>query len=68
MKLLLLPLLVLTWSPLTKPAPSDEVNASYAPVAIGEDAAACKRKCNARCNGAPNKSKCVAECRRACDR
>lgn len=26
----------------------------------------CKRGCNSQCHGARNKSKCVAECRRAC--
>ncbi|PSM31433.1 hypothetical protein [Haliangium sp. UPWRP_2] len=26
----------------------------------------CQRGCNARCHGAPNKAKCVAQCRRAC--
>ena len=35
---------------------------------IGEDATACKRKCNSKCEGAQNKSKCVGECRRACDK
>jgi hypothetical protein len=29
--------------------------------------AKCRRGCNSRCHGAKNKSKCVAECRRACD-
>ena len=71
MKLILVPLLVLLWSPAVQqdPAPAtDEVNASYEPQSIGEDATACKRKCNSRCSGAQNKSKCVAECRRACDK
>jgi len=27
----------------------------------------CKRKCNSQCDGAQNKSKCVGQCRRACD-
>jgi hypothetical protein len=27
----------------------------------------CKNKCNKKCDDANNKSKCVAECRRACD-
>lgn len=29
--------------------------------------AKCKRGCNARCKGAQNTSKCVGQCRRACD-
>ena len=32
-----------------------------------ESAAECKRKCNKKCDGASNKSKCVGTCRRACD-
>lgn len=71
MKFFLVPLLAVLWSPVSARdvAPSaDEANASFEPRAIGEDATACKRKCNSRCSGAQNKSKCVAECRRACDR
>lgn len=69
MKLLLLPLMILTWSPVAPPAPDDTDECVTAPRAIGEDAATkCKRKCNSQCAGASNKSKCVAECRRACDR
>jgi hypothetical protein len=30
-------------------------------------AAKCKRGCNSQCSGAQNKSKCVGQCRRACD-
>jgi hypothetical protein len=68
MKLALIPLLMLSWSPLSprEPVPTDEC-AAAAPHAIG-DATKCKRKCNSQCAGANNKSKCVAECRRACDR
>lgn len=68
MKLLLIPLLALLWSPAGAPLQPEELGCD-APVAIGEDAVTkCKRKCNSQCNGASNKSKCVAECRRACDR
>ncbi len=34
--------------------------------ALAKDPQACKRGCNSRCHGAPNKAKCVAQCRRAC--
>lgn len=72
MKLLIVSVLALLWSPAAPPdlAPgTDELNASYdAQIIGGADATQCKRKCNSRCNGAQNKSKCVAECRRACDR
>ncbi|PZR18458.1 MAG: hypothetical protein DI536_00830 [Archangium gephyra] len=65
MKLLLLPLVVLLFSPVTPP----EVEATCeAPSAIGDEASKCKNKCNSKCEGAQNKSKCVAECRRACDK
>ncbi|MDP2270674.1 MAG: hypothetical protein Q8N23_13635 [Archangium sp.] len=72
MKIVILSVLALCWSPAAQhevaPA-TDEPNASYEAQVIGkEDATQCKRKCNSRCNGAQNKSKCVAECRRACDR
>jgi len=36
--------------------------------ASSSDSEQCKRGCNSQCHGAKNKSKCVAECRRACDR
>lgn len=65
MKLLLLPLMILTWSPLAPPTPGETDECVTAPRAIGDDAAT---KCNSQCAGASNKSKCVAECRRACDR
>lgn len=70
MKLLLVPLVVLMWSPVTPPqAQQLDECAAAAPQAIGDDAATkCKRKCNSQCSAASNKSKCVAECRRACDR
>lgn len=69
MKLLLVPLVVLMWSPVTPPQPQQLDECAAAPHAIGDDAATkCKRKCNSQCSGASNKSKCVAECRRACDR
>jgi hypothetical protein len=71
MKLVLIPLLVLLWSP----APSKETTSAVddlectAPQGLGDDAVTkCKRKCNSQCNGASNKSKCVAECRRACEK
>lgn len=71
MKALLLPLFVMTFAP-TAPAPvvQEEVLECAAPTTqvIGEDATACKRKCNSKCEGAQNKSKCVGECRRACDK
>jgi hypothetical protein len=70
MKLALISLMMLTWSPLTptEPVQTDECSAA-APHGIGDDAATkCKRKCNSQCSSANNKSKCVAECRRACDR
>ena len=69
MKLLLVPLMVLMWSPVTPQTPEQTDECVAAPHAIGDDAATkCKRKCNSQCSGASNKSKCVAECRRACDR
>lgn len=69
MKLALVPMMMLLWSPVTpREVPQDDVCTS-APQAIGDDAATkCKRKCNSQCAGAKNKSKCVNECRRACDR
>ena len=70
MKLFLVPLMVLLWSPVTpREVAPGELECSVAPRAIGDDAATkCKRGCNAKCKSASNKSKCVAECRRACDR
>lgn len=69
MKLLLVPLMVLMWSPVTPPQPTEPADECAAPNVIGQDAATkCKRKCNSQCSSASNKSKCVAECRRACDR
>lgn len=66
MRLLLIPVLAVLWSPL--PATDDEVSCAT-PAGIGDDPVAkCKRGCNAKCSGANNKSKCVAECRRACER
>ena len=71
MKLILVPMLVLLWTPAApqeaRPA-TDDVECTE-PGVIGEDAVTkCKRKCNSQCSGANNKSKCVAECRRACDK
>ncbi|MBL8923107.1 MAG: hypothetical protein JNJ54_29930 [Myxococcaceae bacterium] len=74
MKLVGVPLLVLLWSPVPAKAPSatsndDCATETAAPLAIGDDAVTkCKRSCNSRCAAANNKSKCVAECRRACER
>ena len=34
--------------------------------ALAKDKQTCQRGCNKRCSGAQNKSKCVAQCRRAC--
>lgn len=69
MKLILVPLMVLMWSPVTPQTPEQTDECAATPHAIGDDAATkCKRKCNSQCSGASNKSKCVAECRRACDR
>jgi hypothetical protein len=62
--------LVLMWTPFApaQPQPIDQTCAA-APRGLGDDAATkCKRKCNSKCDGANNKSKCVAECRRACDK
>ncbi len=64
MKILLLPL-VLMFSPA---APREVEPSCDAPNAIGDDASKCKNKCNSKCSGAQNKSKCVGECRRACDK
>lgn len=61
--------MLLLWSPVTPQEPVEADPCTTAPSAIGDDAATkCKRKCNSQCSGANNKSKCVAECRRACDR
>lgn len=38
-------------------------NLSYADAASKQK---CQRGCNSQCHGAKNKSKCVAQCRRAC--
>lgn len=65
MKLLLVPLMVLMWSPVTPSQPTEPTDECTAPNVIGQDAAT---KCNSQCSSASNKSKCVAECRRACDR
>ncbi|MBL8957756.1 MAG: hypothetical protein JNK82_43675 [Myxococcaceae bacterium] len=68
MKLALISLAVLLWSPAPRQQPVTEGATASGPRAIGDDAATkCKRKCNSKCDGANNKSKCVAECRRACD-
>lgn len=68
MKLLLVPLMLLMWSPVTPQEPAQTEECATAPHAIGDDAVTkCKRK-NSQCSSANNKSKCVAECRRACDR
>ncbi|MCU0696775.1 MAG: hypothetical protein MUC96_09620 [Myxococcaceae bacterium] len=67
MKLALVPMMMLLWSPVTpREVPQEDV-CTAAPHAIG-DATKCKRKCNSQCASASNKSKCVNECRRACDR
>ncbi len=71
MMLVIVPLVMLLWSPVApqEAATPDEVLQSQEPAAIGQDSATkCKRKCNSQCQGANNKSKCVNECRRACDR
>jgi hypothetical protein len=69
MKLLLLPLMMLSFSPVTPREPVQTDSCAVETRAIGDDAATkCKRKCNSQCDGANNKSKCVAECRRACDK
>lgn len=69
MKLVLVPLLFVLWSPVSPVDPAESEVCTTAPRGLGDDAATkCKRKCNSQCAGASNKSKCVAECRRACDR
>lgn len=68
MKLAAISLMMLMWSPVTTQEPDTDACVTE-PRGIGDDAATkCKRKCNSQCSSASNKSKCVAECRRACDR
>ncbi len=45
-------------------APDANVNDT---LSRSESATDCKRRCNKKCDGASNKSKCVGTCRRACD-
>ncbi|MDP3236794.1 MAG: hypothetical protein Q8N26_28630 [Myxococcales bacterium] len=69
MNLALLPLMLLMFTPVPSREVAPDDVCAVAPRGIGDDAATkCKRKCNSQCSGAKNKSKCVAECRRACDR
>ncbi len=69
MKLAAISLMMLMWSPVATQEPADTDSCVTAPRGIGDEAATkCKRKCNSQCSSASNKSKCVAECRRACDR
>lgn len=68
MKLVLVPLMMLMWTPGTPREPAQNDQCSVEAPGIADDAATkCKRKCNSKCEGANNKSKCVNECRRACD-
>ena len=69
MKLVLVPLMMMMWAPVTPREPVQNDECAVKTTAIADDAATkCKRKCNSQCSAASNKSKCVAECRRACDR
>jgi hypothetical protein len=72
MTLVLIPLMVLPWSPARES--TDVISGRLrvectAPQRSGDDAVTRrKRKCNSQCEGANDKSQCVAEGRRACER
>ncbi|MGV3624376.1 MAG: hypothetical protein ACO1OB_26385 [Archangium sp.] len=69
MKTALISALVLMFSPVApREVPQEEAVTCDQTRAIGDDVQKCKNKCNSHCAGAQNKSKCVAECRRACEK
>ena len=47
---------------------ADDSSGEVAHSGVSDSVRKCRNGCNSRCHGVKNKSKCVAECRRACER